>query len=100
MAMPAVVALQGSAKCTGRRVHMGPCQSVVIGRYAPSSREGYNLATMAGLDEAFPGRSELAMLVGQPGIGKTRMSQQLVPIAVNPGLTITGRGLGRIPALC
>ena len=55
---------------------------------------------MAGLDEAFPGRSELAMLVGQPGIGKTRMSQQLAPIAVNPGLTITGRGLGRIPALC
>ena len=64
MAMSAVVALQGSAKCTGRRVHMRPCHSAVIGRYAPSSREGYNLATMAGLDEAFPGRSELAMLGG------------------------------------
>jgi hypothetical protein len=51
MAMPAVLALQGSAKYIGGRVHMRPCHSVVTGRYAPSSREGSNLAIMVGLND-------------------------------------------------
>ena len=51
-------------------------------------RQQEMLELSAALDEAFEGHGQLVMLVGQPGIGKTRTSQELAFIAEERGAQV------------
>ena len=57
-------------------------ESVFIGRQQEMSE------LSAALDAAFAGHGQLVMLVGQPGIGKTRTSQELASIAEERGAQV------------
>ena len=59
-----------------------PIGSVFVGR----QREMAELA--AALDDALSGQGRLVMLVGEPGIGKTRTTQELASYAENRGAQI------------
>ena len=60
--------------------------------YAPDSdpfvgRESELAELTAALDDAQSGRGRIAMLVGEPGIGKTRTAEALAQIAAKRGFT-------------
>ncbi len=57
-------------------------QSVFIGRQQEMLELG------AAVDDALSGHGQLVMLVGQPGIGKTRTSQELAVIAEELGAQV------------
>ena len=59
-----------------------PIGSVFVGR----QRELAELT--AALDDALSGQGRLVMLVGEPGIGKTRTAQELASYAENRGVRI------------
>ena len=43
---------------------------------------------ISALDDAFSGQGRLVMLVGEPGIGKTRMAQELATIGEQRGFQV------------
>ena len=47
---------------------------------------------IAALDDAIAGRSRLLMLAGEPGIGKTRMTQELASYAEQQGAQVLWGG--------
>ena len=51
-------------------------------------RENEMSALTAALDEALSGHCQLVMLLGQPGIGKTRTSQELAFVAEERGAQV------------
>jgi DNA-binding CsgD family transcriptional regulator/tetratricopeptide (TPR) repeat protein len=59
-----------------------PHQDVFVGR----EREIAELT--AALDDALAGRGRLVMLVGEPGIGKTRLAEELAEVARQRGLEV------------
>src|SRR5437867_2153995 len=59
-----------------------PGTEVLVGR----DRELAELR--AGLEEAFRGRGRLALLVGEPGIGKTRLADELAAHAADLGARV------------
>ena len=68
-----------------------PIGSVFVGR----QRELAELT--AALDDALSGHGRLFMLVGEPGIGKTRTTQELASFAENRGAKVFW-GNGAVPA--
>jgi len=74
----------------------GETATPAVDRPAPSAGfvgRGQELAELHGaLDSALSGRGKLAMLVGEPGIGKTRTAQELASLAEAEGaLVLWGR---------
>lgn len=59
-----------------------PSRTIFVGR----QREMAEL--MAALDDALSGQSRLVMLVGEPGIGKTRTAQELASHAEGRGVQV------------
>src|SRR6266545_1418541 len=61
-------------------------------RSAFVGREGELAELVAGLDDAFAGRGRLFLLVGEPGIGKSRLADELIMQARRRGaLVLAGR---------
>ncbi len=61
---------------------LGPFRGTVVGRH----REMGELK--AALDDALSGRGRVVMLVGEPGIGKTRTAQELASYAETSGAQV------------
>ena len=64
-----------------------PGLSPFRGSFVGRQREMAEL--LAALDDALSGRGRLVMLVGEPGIGKTRIAQELADVAA---VTVAGPG--------
>ncbi len=77
------------------RLNASPSLGVFVGR----QREMAGLRTV--LDDAISGQGRLVMLTGEPGIGKTRVAQELAGAAESQGMRVFwGRcyeGLGAPP---
>ena len=65
---------------------VGPASSVITTVFVGRQQEMSELS--AALNSALSGRGRLVMLVGQPGIGKTRTSQQPAFIAEERGAQV------------
>ena len=78
------------------RLNASPSLGVFVGR----QREMAGLRTV--LDDAISGQGRLVMLTGEPGIGKTRVAQELAGAAESQGMRVFwGRcyeGLGAPPS--
>ena len=75
MVEPQSQATQGSASG-------GLVRGVFVGRQREMGELG------AAVEDALAGRGRLAMLVGEPGIGKTRTAQQLAVVAGQRGAQV------------
>ena len=57
--------------------------------YSPFVGRDTEMAELkASLEDALSGRGRLVMLVGEPGIGKTRTAQELAALADEIGITV------------
>jgi class 3 adenylate cyclase len=73
---------QGAAESDRRReiaVEANPMEGLAGGVFVGREREMERL--LAGLEDALAGRGRVLMLVGEPGIGKTRTAQELLTYA-------------------